>query len=51
MLKMDGGPGRPSREVGLRIKDVPVAGGHAMLRWLVPGPGGAAGPGRSVGLG
>src|ERR1035441_10844875 len=51
MVKMNGGPGRLSREVRLRIKDVPVAGGYAILWWLVPGPGGAAGPGRSVGLG
>jgi hypothetical protein len=51
MLKMNGGPGRPSREVRLRIKDMPVAGGYAMLRWLGRGPGGAAALGRSVGLG
>src|ERR1035441_391757 len=51
MVKMNGGPGRLSREVRLRIKDVPVAGGYAILRGLVPGPGGAAGPGRSVGPG
>ncbi len=51
MVKMNGGPGRPSREVRLRIKDVPVAGGYAMLRCLGPGPGGAAGSGRGVGLG
>jgi len=51
MLKMNGGPGPPSREVRLRIKDVPVAGGYAMVRCLGPRPSGAADPGPNAGLG